>query len=221
MLAHVGNIDEFIALLEENLGGEDMTKFDLPTTRFPTGGGKHWVLPTADDPDGEALKSIEGVIIGSAKSRSYYITAYGEGEANAQPDCSSEDGYEGTPYDENANGYGGSCEHCAMSQWGSGRGNSQACGEYRTMFVLRDGANLPVVVRVPGTSIKAFRKYKADLFDDSMPVTAVVTSIGLHTTASTDGVDYSVATFTKMRVLEAEEKSRIHQYYTAISRMLR
>ena len=175
------------AALASNLGGLEISVFDLETIRIPAGGGLNWQILT---PEGEeSAKTINGILVGTQMTRAYWSTPIEE-SGGAPPDCSSPD---------NNTGYGnpgGSCRTCPYAKFGSDhRGRGQACKQVLRLFFLRDGQVLPSVIPLPPTSHKACKQYLLGLASRGVQARTVITEIGLAKTKNQDGVAYSQATF--------------------------
>lgn len=137
---------------------------------------------------GEPAASIEVVILNANPnlSRVYYAKGYEEG-ADGKPDCYSNDGI--TPEADSADPQAVKCASCPHSQYGSKISDSGAkgfaCANSRRIAVASP-ANLeePILLRVPGASLKALATYAKELDDHGYIFTEVVTRVGF---------DYSVA----------------------------
>lgn len=137
---------------------------------------------------GEPAASIEVVILNANPnlSRVYYAKGYEEG-ADGKPDCYSNDGI--APEPDSADPQAVKCASCPHSQYGSKISDSGAkgfaCANSRRIAVASP-ANLeePILLRVPGASLKALLTFAKDLDDSGYVFTEVVTRIGF---------DYSVA----------------------------
>lgn len=137
---------------------------------------------------GEPAASIEVVILNANPnlSRVYYATGYEEG-SDAKPDCYSNSGIE--PEADAVNPQSAKCATCPHSQYGSkisDNGNKGfACANSRRIAVASP-SNLedPILLRVPGASLKALAAYAKELDGHGYLFNEVITKIGF---------DYSVA----------------------------
>lgn len=166
--------------------------------------GKVWHLSRGDDKKlitkkaydehgnmhdtGEPAASIEVVILNANPnlSRVYYARGYEEG-ADGKPDCYSNDGI--TPESDSVDPQSVKCANCPHSQYGSKISDSGAkgfaCANSRRIAVASP-SNLeePILLRVPGASLKPLGLYAKELDDHGYMFNEVITRIGF---------DYSVA----------------------------
>jgi len=171
-------------VLEENFDG-DFSLFDLPQVKVPSGGGRQWSI--VENEEEKDIDSFEGIIIGSQLNRSYYATDFGEGGEVTPPDCSSSDSItgHGSP--------GGDCKTCELAQFGSAKaGGGQACKQRQSLYILRSGDVLPIILNVPPTSIKAIKKYMISLVSKRKKRTSVITRFTLDKTKNKANIAYSV-----------------------------
>lgn len=204
------NSEEIALALRENLGNEKLSAKDLDVVKVPAGGGLAWEIPSIDGIQTE--KEFSGIIIHWTPPRTYWEQAF-TGD-NTPPTCYSLDGLVGigTP--------GGDCEKCPFSQWGSGINGSQACHQSRQLFVLLEENVLPIIVRLPPTSIKPCRKYFQRLASQAMPTSSVVTKFTLEKDKSASNFTYSRVVLTVERRLTPEENARIQALKAAIAPQL-
>lgn len=176
------NALELKEVLQENLGGEAISAFELDRVKVPSGGGTTWEVPTLEGV--EDAKAIEGVVIYFKNQNAYWKEKY-DGQNNP-PDCVSNDGMVGigTP--------GGDCAVCPLNAFGS-EGKGKACKNMRTLFVLREGDVLPLVLTLPPTSLKDARKYFLRLASKGIPYYGVITEITLDKDKNENGITYSKA----------------------------
>ena len=112
-VAEGGDLQEIIA---DNLGGEQITPFDLDRVTVPAGGALSWEVPTLDGE--ESVKEIEGIVIYWRTARAYWEQGLDESGGGSPPDCSSDDGQIGIGTIA-ATVQGGQCSACPMNQFGS------------------------------------------------------------------------------------------------------
>lgn len=176
------NALELKEVLQENLGGEAISAFELDRVKVPSGGGTTWEVPTLEGV--EDAKAIEGVVIYFKNQNAYWKEKY-DGQNNP-PDCVSNDGMVGigTP--------GGDCAVCPLNAFGS-EGKGKACKNMRTLFILREGDVLPLVLTLPPTSLKDARKYFLRLASKGIPYYGVITEITLDKDKNENGITYSKA----------------------------
>src|SRR3954452_5608019 len=78
-----------LEIVRENLRGEEISEFDLARVRMPAGGATNWEIPVLGGTEGS--KAIEGLLVFSKFTRSYWILSYDELRGKDPPDCSSPD----------------------------------------------------------------------------------------------------------------------------------
>jgi hypothetical protein len=165
--------EEVLAIVQQNIGNDQITAQDLDRVTLPLGGATNWQIPTLDGE--ESLQYIDGIIVHHTAPRAYWEKSLDEGEGSGPPDCSSEDGQfgVGTP--------GGDCFTCPLGQWGSAdKGPGKACKEKRLLYVLRAEDILPIVIQGPATSIGNIRQYMLRLAARKIPHWRVYTQLGLE-----------------------------------------
>ncbi len=207
------------AILSETLtAGETLTPQLLPTIKVPAAGGRNWELP-----DGSAVPTLTAVILYRQTPRAYWVEAFGEG-GNKAPDCWSTDGvlgigwYDGTHFDpENGNGLnpGGKCFTCPMSEFGSGKGNAQACRQLTRLFLMFEDSILPTVLLLPPSSYRVCQEYAIGAVNQG-GITRVLSTIGLEQERNPDGIVYSKASFHTASKLDPAATLRIRDYRQAI-----
>lgn len=112
------------------------------------------------DPFGNSMEQLSGVMIFKQKTRVYFKPG------DKQPLCSSLDAVTGQSWpDENGSRETRSCAKCPHNEWGSAEGDNskdrrgKACKEMRRIYLLQPGAQLPIQVSLPPTSIKPWDEY--------------------------------------------------------------
>ena len=189
-------------VLAENLGGDDFSPHELDQLKTPSGGGSAWEIESLDG-ETEIMKVVNGIIVHTQMRRAFYETELDEGGGNNPPDCSSEDGVTGKCDDEV--GLGGVCADCPHSQYATAlKGKGQRCKQSRVMYVMRPGSFLPIVIKVPASSLKAAKKYLLKLAGAGKVYTSVITSFGLEKLKNDDGIDYSGILFSMKEKLSPE-----------------
>lgn len=166
-----------VAIIGQNVGNEGISPFDLVRAQNPSGKILKWEIPSLLSEETESMSSVEGVILYHKNIRAYYPNPYGEGDE--QPQCSSRDAIvgEGDP--------GGSCLHCPLAKWGSGRDangqptKGQACMTRKHLFLLREGTRLPMMFSLPPTSLKSARMYFLELGDREIPYWHIISKLSL------------------------------------------
>lgn len=188
--------------------------------------GKKWTIIRGKDDrkslmnpkDPESFASSINLIILKASpnlSRIFYEKTYVKGE-DARPDCSSVDGVK--PDTAARNPQAKSCASCPHSAWGSGaNGKGFRCANHRRLAVANPGViDEPMLLRVPGGSLKNLALF-ADMLDKrGVPYDGVVAKIGFDPDEPTPKLTFEPIAFvsdemyeTVVRVAESDEVARI------------
>ncbi len=178
------------ALMEATAGDEPLSASDLPIVKMPASGSQIWEVPSGDGVD--PVKEISGILLHHQSVRSYWIKEAGDGD-NSPPDCASSDGSVGVPNTTEKVAYGGACEECPMSQWGSSTKspNGKACKQMKNVFLLQEGKVLPLLVRIPPSSLRTLRQYLILLASEDKRPWDVVTTLSLEKAQNATGQVYS------------------------------
>ena len=204
-LAAYAFVDEnALDIVRENLGGQQMTASDFERIKFPTGGGQLWEVASLSG-DVESVKSIDGIVLMHKTSRVFWAEDFTG--AGSPPDCQSKDLVtgQGTP--------GGLCATCPNAQWESGKGGTgQACKLAGTLFVMKPGELLPVVVPVPVTSVTSLKKFMLGLSSKNIKYSNAILSIGLKPDQNPKGIKYSKLNPKLIAVLPPEARTQIDSY---------
>jgi hypothetical protein len=200
--------DNAMEVVRENLGGQDMSPSDFEKLKFPTGGGQSWEVFGLDG-EPQSVKSIDGIVLMNKTIRVYWADEFtGEG---TPPDCQSKDLITGvgTP--------GGLCATCPYAQWESDPkgGGGQACKTVGTLFVMRPGEMLPVIVPVPVASVQPLKKFMLSLSSKNIKYSNAIISIGLEQAQNKKGIRYSKLKPKLIAVLPDEAKEQIDRYIKA------
>lgn len=196
--------------LQENVGDDQLSEFDIDRVRLPTGGGTTWEVPTLAGVT--STQEIEGIIIAWFNRRAYWSGEYSGG--NEPPQCSSLDGIVGVGEP------GGDCASCPFAQFGSSTNpqspNAQACKQVRQLFVLTPENMLPTVITLPATSLKPIRSYMFRLTSASIPHTGIITKFSLEKDKSATGFDYAKVVLTAGDRLSPDARERVQNYARAL-----
>jgi len=205
---------DVVGLINDNLGGENLTAWDLDIIKVPLGGGLSWSLPTISGD--KEVKELTGIILLSQVQRTYWKQAFSGG--STPPDCFAEDAINGV------GSPGGLCDECPLSKFGSSERSekAQACQMKRLLFVLTENSILPMVVRIPATSLKNSKKYLLKLATegDNTPVHHAVTTLSLIKKPNKDGLDYSEVQFKLSGVLGEDESIKVDNYLEQVKSSL-
>lgn len=201
---------EVQAIIAANLGGDELSVFDLPRVKVPGAGGTTWEVPSLEGDRPE--KMIEGIIVHFKQVRSYWP---GEFQGSQPPACSSPDGKIGV------GDPGGVCADCVHAQWESGKGGrGQACKQMEQWFLLQSDSLLPLVVTLPPMSLGRARKYRLNLTNAMLALNHVVTSLTLAKETNPEGQEYAYAVPALSRRLDASEVTQINLYAASIRDVL-
>lgn len=183
----IGEGSDIGEVIEENLGGENISTQDLVRIKVPAGGSKIWSIPSISGDD-EELKELEGIILFTQVQRAFWQEDYTGG--STPPDCFAADGKvgEGSP--------GGQCLRCPNSKFQSAsNGRGQACTQKHAMFLLRQDSLLPMIVSIPPTSLKNSKGYLLDLISKRKMISSVITRLTLTQDKNNDGMKFSKVEF--------------------------
>lgn len=192
---------EIQEVLSENLGGQKLEQKHLPRVKIPSGGGTAWEIPNE-----APTKELTGILVAfKADQRAYWQS---EDPSGKPPDCRSDGGVIGigTP--------GGDCATCPFAQFGSSpKGKGQACKQSEVWFLLREGLFLPLVLKLPATSLEAAGAYRVGTLGSALiRIHSVVTKITLEKRQDDKGNPYSVAVIEKVGHLTKEEAQQARAY---------
>lgn len=193
-------------IIADNFGdNEQISQFDLVQVRVPGSGGTMWKIPSVT---GDQLeKNITGVVIHHQPSRSWWDNSY-EDDPGQPPDCRSDDSVHGIG--EQANSVEGRlCSNCPLSLFGSDPKGSggQACKQFRSLYVMRQDDFLPIVVRVPPSSLKSWKQHVSKLLSSRLSVTRVITELSLVVDKNKKGVEFSRIEFELAGVLDSQKSA--------------
>lgn len=185
--------------------------FNYDRAKIPAGGGLTFEIGEGEDID--VAKEIEGVIVDHHPVNAFWLNPYSGG--NQAPDCSSIDGKRGTLY--------GDCKTCQYNQWGSDAATGgKLCKNQHRIYILQEGATLPILLTLPPTSLKAFGSYlsKRILERGKLP-RYVLTRFGLKKVTNSTGIAYSEVTFTRSDDLPDSVKLQMDTYCAELKTMTR
>ena len=130
-----------------------------------------------------------------------------EYDDNVTPLCSSVDGKTGY------GAPGGACAVCALNQYGSvEKGKGKACKNMRSLYILRSGEFMPLLLSLPPTSLRPYSDFITTAFAARRrPIYSGVVQIGLKRVDNGSNT-YSVATFRLLQKFDGEELLQIKQY---------
>ncbi|HXA25627.1 MAG TPA: hypothetical protein VNW90_25390 [Acetobacteraceae bacterium] len=216
-LLQPGAMRKVLALIDENLGGQQFSPRSLARIKVPSGDDRDFKVET---PGGvERRSSVTGVITAFRQARAYWKKPFGVGRVGP-PDCSSKDGFigEGDP--------GGNCTDCPMAAFNSARaadgsaGPGQACKDLRELLILMPGQMLPHLLAVPPTSLANFTKYSLNLISAGLSYWTVTTKLVLEPATSTGGVPYAKIRFQLYTALPESESAILAPYHERMRGLL-
>jgi len=205
--------DDLKAMIRENTGGGELTRFDLPNVKVPGSGGTMWAVPTLEG-DEENLKEISGIIVSMQTNRAYWAMGFDESGGGTPPDCSSIDGFTGKGVivtgDEPGTHDCGTCPH---NQFGTAaKGGGKACKEMRVMYMLRPGDLLPMCIGAPPGSLKNMKNYGLALASKAKLMRHVVTGLSLEKKNNKQGIAFAAIKARVLRELTDEEAKGVDRY---------
>ena len=208
--------DAMSELMNETFDDAEPGIRDLVHIKFPTGGETSWIVTKGGNKT--LVNELTGILVLQNPQRVFWTDP--EPKNNA-PECMSMDGKKPIPgglyapggarADDNPTG---TCRNCPMAQWGSdlkGRAG-QACKERKLLFLLTEGAMLPVVVTVPPASLKAFKEWAVGLMTDMVGYWGVEVGLSLVEAQSKDGQKYAELKLRVIRTLSDAETEASKQY---------
>jgi hypothetical protein len=200
--------------MERNLGSGGLSTNMFPKVVVPSGGSTAWQVPTVS---GEKnMDALVGVIIYSQPAKAYYKIPYDEaGVTKTPPDCASLDGMVGIGEP------GGQCFKCPLNQYESAaKGKGKACADLRLIFMLGQDSILPMMIKLPPTSVKHLDTYMARLAGTLDTYTDVVTAITLKKDKNDAGVAYSEAQLAMVRRLTDDEKKVVEYFHNLVKTLV-
>jgi hypothetical protein len=199
------SIEHIRETLVANLGESTIGPMDLERIKISPGGARTFELK---DLGGEAIvREVFGVILDSREERMLWKLPMEQSNGGRPPDCFAADARMGI------GDPGGDCRICRFAQFGSApKGEGQACKLVRRLYLLRPGNLLPDILNLPVSSIKPLLQYLRRLSAKGRPCYSLMTNIGLEKARSSQGIEYSRATFTAGELLSPEEAGRAKEY---------
>lgn len=84
------------------------------------------------------------------------------------------------------------CDSCPLAQFGSGKdGRGQACRQNRLLFLLTEDSALPMVIKVPPSSLKVVQGFFLKLSGKAIPPWGVVMAFGLKKVSGSANIEYA------------------------------
>ncbi len=196
---------------------EDLEGLELsfPRVKIPGGGVPQFKMPGEDPDHPNYVGEIEGVILYNHSANAYWPEG-SEYDDNTPPQCQSMDAKQG---------YGDPgllCAACGYNEFGSSsKGKGKLCKNMRMLYILRSGDFLPLQLALPPTSIRPYKNFVSGNFAlRRRPIYGSLVKITLKP-ASSNGFDYSVAVFQKVRDFEGEELAAVQAYAEGFREMVK
>ena len=194
---------------------EDLEGLELsfPRVKIPGGGVPQFKMPGEDPDHPTYVGEIEGIILYNHSANACWPEG-SEYDDNTPPQCQSMDGKQG---------YGNPgllCDACGNNMFGSS-GKGKLCKNMRMLYILQDGAYMPLQLALPPTSIKPYKNFVSAAFAQrNRPVYSSLVKITLKPVSS-NGFDYSVACFTRVRDFAGEELAAVKSYAEGFRKMVK
>lgn len=190
-------------------GGQRISPFDLDVVKTPSGqGAAAWTIQTLEGED--SVKTLDGIIILARTIRSYWAKGLEESGGGSPPDCSSQGGAIGigapeahpmfkagnfeTRFDVNGDEIQRgrfACGDCPYAEFGSdAKGRGQACKQNLLLFMLGTDSVIPMVIKVPASSIKPVRNFIMRTSGRGIPMHGMAVSLGLNKVKNSTGIAY-------------------------------
>ncbi len=198
------------SLIKSNIGNAGLSEFKLDQVKVPGTGVTTWSIETIRGE--EETKELRGIIVAYKEPRAFWEDSFDSGGGDSAPDCSSADGITGV------GNPGGACVTCEKAQFGTSikpdgtLGRGQACGQKRSLFLLRGRSLIPLVVSLPPTSLKGVESYFLRLLGEAYEFFAVETVMKLVKDKNREGTVYSRVEFAVGRELTEEEINAVEAY---------
>jgi hypothetical protein len=211
-----------LALIEENVMGQSFSVLNLPRIRVMAGGVQAFRVETASGE--ETPRELEGVVTAARTTRVFWRTPYGAGGGSGgkkPPDCTSADGFVGI------GDPGGECAVCPYSQFGTAvaadgtPGPGQACKQVQQVLFLLPGSMLPHLLTVPPTSGKAWQHYTLSLLASGSALAAATTRLSVERAQSAGGVAYGRIVFKKGKPLDPLAQKTFEPYHRMMKALLK
>jgi hypothetical protein len=122
--------------------------------KFPRIRHKNGRFHFSDDTEEEGVVEFEGVLYFYGRQNTFWEGVYDPGNIEP-PTCSSVDGKTGSAPRED--GKFGSCDTCALNQFGSGPGKGKACRNQIKLYIQVMKTTVPCALLLAPTTIAAFR----------------------------------------------------------------
>ena len=199
-------------LIKENIGSE-ISIFDLPRIKVPSGGGQFWNYQTAAGP--VSTPEVEGVVVYINRTKSRWDVDYDDATETTPPDCHSTDCLNGV------GAPGGTCATCPFNQYESAaKGSGKACKDLADVFIITKNGIMPTAIQVPRTSLKSLKKYGITIMDAGLSVHDVLTKFTLHVEKKA-GKDTAIIDMTSAGPIPEDMRAFVRAYKRDIEELIR
>ena len=185
---------------EAPLTAEEMAALGYGNDKSVPLGGRTWPkirvektgLSIVTDKGTQPTISTDGIIVHHHPYRSYYAT---KDPSNAPPDCFSVDGISGSRF--------GACGTCTYSfdaamqrarAAGQAKTTEQTCKEAHNLYVVRDPAEGPLLLKVPTMSLKNLKAFFGQITHHAAIITRFASKL-----VRSGNVEYGQLTFEALR----------------------
>lgn len=227
-------------IIRENFGG-NIRLADLDRIKIPGAAGTQWLVPSMTEADGESRKELIGVIVAWSDKKAWWPVKFGTEGSATPPSCKSEDMVHGIGQPTlainakeqalidagKAQGQptrdvgGWLCSTCPHNVFGSAlEGGGKACKDMRFIVMLLQDAALPVLIRVPPTSVLALRNYFKRLASGGKRYYHTMTALTLTKEKNESKIEYSTVVPRAVRFLAADEAGAAQSYHKMMQPML-
>jgi hypothetical protein len=242
MALDTANSGMLAEVIKENFGATGLRLSDLDRIKIPGSAGIAWEVPTIEKPDGESRTELVGVIVAWADKKAWWPVKFGAGDsANTPPACKSDDMVHGTglptlaisdnesklveqgkaqrtPTSDTGGFLCTTCPHNVFG--GAPEGTGKWCKDMRFIVMLLQDAVLPVLIRVPPTSLLPLRNYFKRLAGSGKRYYSTVTRLTLQKEENAARIKYSSVVPTAVRFLDESEQGAARAYHDLMQPML-
>ena len=204
-----GMDQEMVDELNDELGDLDADGgIPCRKIKIPSGGGLAYEVEGEDEGEAEYMKEIVGVIVFTHRTNGYWPGAYGSGDDDKVPACSSMDGKRGVDRDT---GVITDCDTCRYNQFGSAEdgGRGKACKNMRRLYIMLSGDPNFYLLSIPPTSARDVNRSLARIMGSKgIPYTGLIVSLKLERAQNANGVAYSKVVVEKKGLLPEAASTR-------------
>lgn len=206
---------EVAELLEENLAGVGIDRFELERIKVGAGGVPGYsIVPPEEGAEQGFEREFEALVVHTHSCRTYFAKSFDDtsDEDGGHPDCQSNDAVTGVG--DIGEGHGvRDCETCPMNQWGSEtkRNHGKACREQKAIYLYRTGAEsvFPSLLLVPPSSLKSWRSYTVGLVGKGIRLSQAVHLFYTKPDKSSAGKDYTKVAVRFRRKMDDSERESL------------